>query len=58
MESLLQSAQSYAQLLKRCRTEEVANWKPQDLERALHWTSYFKNVQQYSFSRGKNQKLY
>ena len=44
MESLLQNAQLYAQLLKRCRTEEVANWKPQDLERALHWARYFKNV--------------
>lgn len=45
MESLLRNAQSYACILKRCQTEEVVNWKEEDLKRALHWTQYFKNVQ-------------
>ena len=44
MEPLLQSVQQYVDLLKRCRTPEVANWKPKDLEHSLHWASYFKNV--------------
>lgn len=44
MDSLLENAQRYSDILKRCNLPEIANWKVEDIERAFHWAGYFENV--------------
>ena len=44
MDGLLENAQRYSDILKRCNLPEIANWKVEDIERAFHWAGYFKNV--------------
>ena len=44
MDSLLESAKTYIDVLKSCSSDKVANWKSEDLERAVNWAEYFKRV--------------
>ena len=44
MDSPIENAQRYSDILKRCSLPEIANWKVEDIERAFHWADYFKNV--------------
>ena len=44
MDSLLESASTYAEVLRNCSSVKVAEWKQEDLERAVNWAEYFKRV--------------
>lgn len=44
MDSLLESAKTYIEVLRNCSSDKVANWKAEDLERAVNWAEYFKRV--------------
>ena len=44
MDSLLESAKTYIDVLKCSSSDEVASWKIEDLERAVNWAEYFKRV--------------
>ena len=44
MESLLESAKTYVDVLRSCNSDEVSSWKIDDLERAVNWAEYFKRV--------------
>jgi hypothetical protein len=45
MDSLLESAKTFIDVLQNCSSDKVANWKAEDLERAVNWAEYFKRVQ-------------
>ena len=44
MDSLLENAGTYVNVLETCSSAEVARWKEEDLERAVNWAQYFKRV--------------
>ena len=44
MDSLVESASTYAEVLRNCSSVKVAEWKQEDLERAVNWAEYFKRV--------------
>ena len=44
MDSLLESATTYVEVLRNCSSPKVAHWKQEDLERAVNWAEYFQRV--------------
>lgn len=44
MDSLLESAKTYLEVLQISKSDKVASWKIEDLERAVNWAEYFKRV--------------
>ena len=44
IQALFQDAKEYIQILNACRTIQVAQWRPNDLKRAVNWGVYFENV--------------
>lgn len=44
MDKLLENVHVYSDILRKCSTPEVANWKVEDLQRALSWMNHFVKV--------------
>lgn len=39
-----ENAEVFVKILKDCGLPQVANWKPEDVKRALDWVQYFRKV--------------